>query len=206
MANTAAPDDCIDQDIDDYEHPNENTVFLDVLSGWLNRDTFRDCDSDKLEPLETAWALTEELKSEVSEITERYYGEELAEYAFENGGKLTENGSKSEEQKTLLFLLKIAMEQGSVSAMNEIGASLLYCYQNVKQDMSQAQSWLLNAAELGDTLAMRSLARMHMNAMIDSGDRLAEATTWLERCNEVDPTECQHILRAVEELANVISD
>ena len=205
MANTADSDDCNDQGSGDYEYPNENTFFLDVLTDWLKPDTFRDCDLDTLEPLETAWALTDELQTEVSEITERYYGEELAQYAFENGSELTENRSESEEQKTMLFLLKRAMEQGSVSAMNEIGASLLYCYQNVQQDTAQAQVWLLKAAELGDALAMMSLARMHMNGMIDGNDGLAEAITWLTRCNEVEPTECQHMLRATKELAKINS-
>lgn len=204
-ASTADFDDCNDHDIGDYEYPNENTFFLDVVSDWLQPDTFRDCDSDTLEPLETGWVLTEELESEVREITERYYGEELAEYAFENGGELTEHGLESDEQKTMLFFLKKAVEQGSVSAMNEIGASLLYCYQNVQQDTSQAQVWLLRAAELGDALAMRSLARMHINGMIDSSDGLSEAITWLARCNEVEPDECQLILRATRELAKIIS-
>ena len=205
MANTADSDDCIDQNSGDYEYPNENTFFLDVLSDWLKPGAFRDCDSDTLEPLETAWALTDELQTEVSEITERYYGEELAQYAFENGGELTGGGSESEEQKSMLFFLRTAMEQGSASAMNEIGASLLYCYQNVQQDTSQAQVWLLKAAEHGDILAMRSLARMHMNGMIDSDDGLAEAITWLTKCNEVESSECQHMLRATQELAKIVS-
>lgn len=206
MANTAGSDDCNDQGSGDYEYPNDNTFFLDVLSDWLKPDSFRDCDSDTLEPLETAWTLNEELESEISDTTERYYGEELAEYAFENSGELTEGGSENEEQKAMLYFLKRAMEHGSGSAMNEIGASLLYCYQNVQQDPSQAQVWLIRSAELGDTLAMRSLALMHMNGMIDTDDGLAEATTWLERCNEVEPTECQHKLRAVQELANLVAD
>lgn len=177
--------------IDPDEYPNDDTDFLDVLSAWLGSASFKSCDASNLSPLETAWNLTPEIDVEAKRIVGEYREDALAEFVFERG---------LESNQLVMFLLKTAADQGSASAMNEIGASTLYCYQNIEQNLVQAVEWLQSAADLGDPYAMKSLAFMHMKGMTNISDELTAAASLLAECDNIDEVECKHELRATKEL------
>ncbi|MEP1143995.1 MAG: hypothetical protein ABJH52_09760 [Henriciella sp.] len=173
------------------EHPDEDTDYLDVLSDWLASTKFKLCAASNLSSLETAWALTPEIEVQAERIVGEFREEALAEYVFESG---------LESNQLVMYLLRTAADQGSASAMNEIGASLLYCYQDIEQDLVQAAEWLQSATDLGDPYAMRSLALMHMKGMMETSDSLTAAANLLAECNKIDEMECSREFRAIEEL------
>jgi hypothetical protein len=208
MANAKSADECTDEpEKDEYEYPNEHTSFLDVLTQWLKPEQFHQCRSDELEPLDSAWVPSLEARVKADTILKSYVGEALDEYIFENAGELSEDGTETDEQKRFLnYLLKKAAEQGSAGAMNEIGASLLYCYQNVQQDTVEAQKWLRKAADGGDTMAMKSLALMHLSGMVDGLPAASKAAELLEECSKIQPDECANELRALTELTTLLNE
>lgn len=132
-----------------------------VLNEWLAKP-LDSCLSKGLEPLEKAWEPSVESKKALSSILENYKGEALAEYAFDVASNYPKKISKQERDKVTLYLLKHAAEQGSVSAMNEIGVSLLDCSLNVQQDLLSAKIWFDKAIKGGDLYASYNRARMYL--------------------------------------------
>jgi hypothetical protein len=168
----------------------KSVSFLEILANWLGPDNFRDCQSDNLEPIEKVWTLSETEKFKLAVVLETHSGEELALYTINYAeGPGSEIPTRTRD-KILMFLFERAAAQGSATAMNEIGASLLYCYQHVQQDAKAAQNWLEKAALGGDTLAMKSLALMHLSGMTETINPSQEAVRLLEQCSRLDAELC----------------
>jgi TPR repeat protein len=74
--------------------------------------------------------------------------------------------------------------------MSEIGASLLFCYNHVQQDLPRAKHFLERASELGDSYAMRSLASMHLSNLTEDENAAELGSELLERCQSLGNAQC----------------
>ncbi len=198
MIDPTSAVDCEDAFERTSDKPTAKSVsFLEILANWLDPDDFRNCNSGNLESIEKIWVLSETEEAKLAAVLETYSGEDLALYAINYAeGPGSEIPTKTRD-KVLMFLFKQAASQGSATAMNEIGASLLYCYQRVQQDALAAQTWLEKAATADDTLAMKSLALMHLSGMTEAMNPTGEAVRLLEQCSRLDAELCSNELTAL---------
>ncbi len=113
----------------------------------------RACTSASLRPLEEVWTLNDQdLIEKIDYETEDYRSDILAYFAviFYNDTTLIFDDYESSvispevRSKVVMYILKRAAEQGSSVAKAEIGASLIFCYQNVDQDVISGLTWLLH--------------------------------------------------------------
>ncbi|MCF6219924.1 MAG: hypothetical protein L3J65_02325 [Robiginitomaculum sp.] len=177
-------------------------AMLRKLSELIAIDKFGKCNSNSLEPIEVRWALSKTEEAKFSQIFKTHKGDDLAEYAIEYASNRKGTIQGLNQEVAVLFMFQHAAKQGSAVAMNEIGASLLYCLQNVQQDVATASIWLNRAAISGDTLAMYSLARMHLNSLTDATDPRSEAFKLLKKCAVLDDELCAEGLHALTVFIN----
>lgn len=168
---------------------------LEILTGWLGPNTFQKCRSDDLESLEEVWALPESEAVKLSPVIEARSANDLATYAINFASE--SNLSPKLREKVIMFLFNKAASQGSEIAMNEIGASLLYCYQHVRQDVGAAEMWLSKAAARDDPMAMKSLALMRLLKLTEVAEPFDEAVALLEKCTALDRDICSNNFRAL---------
>lgn len=180
----------------------EGAGLLDALEHFLSDDDFKYCRGDDLDPVTHVWTLSDEEELAFRPVLEELTADALAEYAIEYAGNLDINIEARQRERHTLFLLKRAADQGSSIAQNEIGASLLYCYNHVSQDLEKARFWFEAAIQGGDTLAMNSLARMHMLGMTDAPDAEQEVRRLLAECGTTNPQLCADTRQALATLAD----
>lgn len=92
--------------------------------------------------------------------------------------------------------------------MNELGASLLYCYLGVARDLEAATDWLTKAAAAGDQDAMASLARMHLSGLsgLNHDKALAIGMELLSRCSSIEPAVCGEDFSALTDLHAILTE
>ncbi len=199
MVDPASLDDCEDARERATDKPaGEVAGSIKILADWLGSDSYSKCSADDLEPIEKIWALPETEKAKLAAVLEAYTGEDLALYAIDYANNMGSESSAEAQNKIIMYLFKRAALQGSATAMNEIGASLLYCLQNVRQDTAAALYWLEKAARAGDARAMRSLAAMHLSGMTEAKDQAGEGERLLEECSRLDKAICSKELTALK--------
>lgn len=185
----------------DGDGPATFVRSLETLSKWLGANTFAKCKSEELLPLETASALTPSEIAALAPVAEAYDADGLANYVVENFDSVGGDISGADRIRMALYLLRKAAEQGSAVAMNEIGASLLYCYLNVRQDVKEANIWLESAAAMDEPYAIKSLAAMTLLRMKESENRNEDAYSLLSKCAAIDQ---EHCLKEQAALASLI--
>lgn len=163
---------------------------LRKLADLVYSDEFNRCGKSGLVPIQNVWAQSQSYNAKLENIYAKYSGDELAEFVFENSHQLEDKIPDIEQGLAMMLLLKHAAQQGSASAMNEIGASLLHCYQGIQQDVGAAEEWLDKAAKAGDAMAMQTLASMRLANLTDSESPKNEALTLLDQCSQVSPEIC----------------
>ena len=176
---------------------SEGAGYLKTLADWLDPIVLKSCKSDELEPLEDIRRLSKAEEAELAAVLEAHSGDALALYAINEDDKAELDLPPKKLAKVRMYLFEKAAAQGSVIAMNEIGASLLYCFQFVERDLAAAQIWLEKAAVADDTLAMNSLALMHLSGMTQVINPVGAAVQLLERCSEIDADVCSKELSAL---------
>lgn len=198
VIEAAIPGDCHKEaNQNESESGGGGAEVLKILVDWLGPNSFRNCNSGDLKPLEEVWALPKEEEDKLSAVLETKFGDDLAEYAFNLHSENVDDIPHKDLTKIIMYLIKLAAEQGSASAMNEIGASLLYCYQDVQQDTELARRWLEKAADAGDAFAMKSLAFMHVLGMTGEASGREKAVEMLEKCSMLDADACSKELYAL---------
>ncbi len=163
---------------------------LEVLGDWIGALSFVKCKDENLLLLETAWTLTQSELAKLAPAVQAYRGDALANYVIENFDSIGGEVSEAERHRMMLYLLKQAASQGSAIAMNEIGASLLYCHLNVRQNIEDANLWLERAAAMDEPYAIKSLAAMLLLRMKEEQNRNEEAYKFLSRCALIDKEYC----------------
>ncbi|MEP1230868.1 MAG: hypothetical protein ABJG88_09355, partial [Litorimonas sp.] len=176
---------------------------LDDLNDWLN-PSFGRCDSEELEPLEKVLGISSAEKQKLHGILSKYHGQSLAEYAIEFGSNYTPDELKKKHDKTLMYLLKTAADQGSARAMNEIGASLVYCYQGVQRDTALGKEWIDKATAGGSVVALKTQAYLHYS-MTDEIVSKDNFVTLLKQCSEIDEDVCGKELKAFLEISEIVA-
>jgi TPR repeat protein len=169
-----------------------------MVARWQDSQDFYNCKSGDLEPLNGVWTLADSDRDRFKALLASKARDEFYYYALDHSQRLNDDIPEEQRDKEVMFLFRQAAEQGSVSAMNEIGASLLYCYQGVAQDQTEAQIWLEQAAAGGDSLAMYSLARMHLAGMTKVSEPEAVAMELFQACSKAGFEECETDLAALE--------
>lgn len=183
--------------------PASKIRFLETLAKWVGPDSFRMCATDSLAPLETRLALSEADKASLTPVLETHAGDDLALYGVNYRDVAGNHAPRDTQEKIILFLLNQAASQGSAMAMNEIGASLLYCFFGVQQDTSAAQAWLEKAAAGGDAYAMKSLALMHLAGLTNTENPHEDAMRLLEQCAVAEEQTCSKELAALKKLLSL---
>ena len=168
----------------------EGMSFLEALDHLNDPDEFRNCDSEGLKPLEEVWSVSKEVNDRYVHHFVDATGDNLALKAIEFAENLDIELPARTRDRIVMFQFKLAAEQGSPIAMNEIGNSLLHCYQHVDQNLEDALWWLERAAANGDDYAMRSMAKMHILGMTDIEQSRAVAEELLLKCAELGNEEC----------------
>ena len=168
----------------------EGMSFLEALDHLNDPDEFRNCDSEGLKPLEEVWSVSKEVNDRYVHHFVDATGDNLALKAIEFAENLDIELPARTRDRIVMFQFKLAAEQGSPIAMNEIGNSLLHCYQHVDQNLEDALRWLERAAANGDDYAMRSMAKMHILGMTDIEQPRAVAEELLLKCAELGNEEC----------------
>lgn len=148
------------------------------------------CGKSDLQPIQEIWNQSESNNTKLENIYAIYTGDDLAEFVFENSHELEDKIPNIEQDLAIMLLLKHAAEQGSASAMNEIGYALLHCDLGIQQDIDAAEEWLDKAAKAGDAMAMQTLASMHLANLVDSESPKNVALNLLEQCSKVNPEIC----------------
>lgn len=171
---------------------------LRKLAELVYSDKFNRCDKSDLLPIQDIWIQAKSNNAKLEKVYARYSGDELAEFLFENSHELGDKVPDIEQDLAIMLILKHAAEQGSATAMNEIGASLLHCYQGVQQDVDAAEKWLNKAANAGDAMAMQTLASMYLANLIASESPKNEALTVLEQCSKISPEICSENFQTLE--------
>ncbi|OFX00181.1 MAG: hypothetical protein A3E78_06265 [Alphaproteobacteria bacterium RIFCSPHIGHO2_12_FULL_63_12] len=179
---------------------------LKTLAAWVDRGNSATCEKDDLQPIDSVWSLSAEDQAIAEAITDKFQGDALAQYAFDNADDLGGEISEERRQKILMRLFQVAASQGSAAAMNEIGASLMYCYQGVERNIELARLWLEKAAALGDVYAMKSLALMSLLRLTETQDNIAAAEALLERCSIADRGYCAEELEALAKVTKVFNE
>lgn len=185
---------------------DESSAFskatLKELADLVYSDEWNRCEDSDLAPIDEVWARSPRNSEILGSLSQRYSGDDLAEYIFENSHELEEQIPEDDQNLIIMFLLKQAAGQGSAAAMNEIGASLLHCYQGIQQDINGAREWLNKAAEAGDTMAMQSLAGMHLAQLLGSTNPKEDALILLEQCSELSPETCSDSFQTLNSFVN----
>ncbi len=173
---------------------NDSTLvgksLLEAIAYWNNPDEFKNCQSGELEPIENVWVLSKDAIDQHAPFFVGHTGNDLAFKVIEFAEDLDVELPARRRDQIVMFQLKIAADQGSPVAMNEIGSSLLYCYQHVEQNLEGARRWFENAAKNGDDYAMRSLAKMHILRMTDVEQPELVAHELLSKCAELGNEDC----------------
>lgn len=156
------------------------------------------CADEDLRPLEQMWNAPDEDLDEVRPELETLQGDDLANFAIDYLNAEETSKSFAQRQRAMMHMFRVAASQGSAISMNEIGASALYCYQDVEQDAVKARQWLEKAADLDDEYAHQSLAMMHWHGLIDSEDPVAATRHHLQRCHDLGGEDCEELLESME--------
>ena len=179
---------------------------LKRLGKLVYSDDLNVCHKSGLEPIQDFWTRTEKFHPVFDDIYALYSGDELADYVFENSLAFQTIFPDLDPDIAIMLLLKQAAGQGSASAMNEIGAALLYCYQGIQQDIDGAIEWLNMASELGEPTAKHSLARLHLAGLMGPESSKSEALTLIEQCSTIVPGDCAADARTLKEFLNKQTD
>lgn len=157
---------------------------------WVNSTDFRDCKKENLVTFDLLAQTYPDLSRVADKYIKHYKGDTLAQIAFDLPKEDALDLSENEQITLALFMLLKAAKQGSNEAVNEMGASLLYCYGGIKQDLYEAGKVFSQAAKKGDVLSMHALALMYLAGMvkIDNPERAASSLLW--RCAWKGSQEC----------------
>lgn len=166
-----------------------DSIFY-TIEDWLSSDRFINCQSENLKSLEEQIEISTRLMSVIESDIEGLSGEALSEYALKVANEFTLDITKDERQRLILYLMNKAAQKGNAVAKNEIGAALLYCFQNVSQDVSLALNWIQEASEMGDMIAQLSLSKMHLAGLTNAEDPLLEAQLLINKCDSLGYEPC----------------
>jgi hypothetical protein len=196
-----------DVELASAQHDEQGRKFVEVLE---DADTAKvqraqatgfdaaHCREIGLKPLEEAATLSPEKAALWDARIEGLNGDQVARVAF---GFAEDNDMTTEDfDRTLLYLLSRSAEKGSALGLNEIGASQLYCYQGVGQDLPSAARWLELAVAGHDSQAMLSLGRMHVHGLLGEQSSYDFGISLLRRCAFVGNDECDTEYKALYEV------
>lgn len=165
--------------------------LIELARFQLNPSEFKNCTLDGLEPLETVWRLTSSQRKIADEVADASTpSDQLVERAIDFAQDMKIQISARDRESVVMYLFKVAAERENAIALSEIGASLLFCYNHVKQDIPKARSYLERAADAGDSFAMRSLASLHLSGLTEDGDAQAKGRALLAECSRLGNPQC----------------
>lgn len=168
----------------------DGKTLIELAAYLFDKNEFKNCDNPQLEPLDVVWNLNPEQRRIAEEIAADLPASELSAAAIEYATDIDIEISARDRESIVMYLFKIASERGDPVALSEIGASLLFCYQHVAQDLPEARYYLERAAEAGDSYAMRSLASMHLSGLTDDEDAEQKGRDLIEKCRKAGNLQC----------------
>ena len=175
-----------------------------LLSNWMNLSDFG-CKQEGLQSLDAKSKLSPELADKFDDKIDGLNADALAEYSFDLHDSLRGEFDSDEIDKVILYLLQLAANQGSDTAMNEIGASLFFCYQGIQQNVTEAQIWFERARALGNDLVYINLALIEaQNETWDSGKR-QKVLELMDHCASKLPEHCGEEFNALYFLNELVS-
>lgn len=196
----------LDLDWEPKVEPKEN-VFLSneehirTLLNWTGEsygEDFPGCKKDGNIPLSERAKVSADTIKLLQPLLSKYSGQSLMEYIYEHVIEIEEIVPDANIENVITYLIFTAAQDGSGGAYNEIGASLLYCYQDVQQNYDEAIIWFEKAITKKEPLAYRSMALLHIMGKTESIASRKEAMELLERCSEIDPEACSAELAALK--------
>ena len=190
------------------QNPDQGHKLAEVLEGVVTDEVRRAqamsydaprCRDKGLKPLDEAAALPRQKAAQWDARIENLNGDQIAREAF----RFAEDNSvtSADYDQTLLYLLARSAEKGSALGQNEIGASQMYCYQSVSQDLPAAARWFELAVAKNDSQAMLSLGRMHVYGMLNEQSSYEFGKSLLRRCAFVGNDECEAEYKALDRVS-----
>jgi len=157
----------------------------------FDKNEFKNCEGTNLDPLDVVWTLNPSQLKVAEGIIEGLPKSEWSGAAIEFASDLEIEIPVRDRESITMYVFKLASESGDVVASSEIGASLLFCYQHVIQDLPRSRSYLERAANGGDSFAMRSLASMYLSGLIEDEDAKEKGQALIEKCRDLGNPQCQ---------------
>lgn len=176
----------------------EHLSALLLWTGETAGTDFPGCQKDGNIPLTERAKVSADTIKLLQPLLSKYSGQSLMEYMYEHVIEIEEIVPDANIENVITYLIFTAAQDGSGGAYNEIGASLLYCYQDVQQNYDEAILWFEKAIAKKEPLAYRSKALLHIMGKTDSIAPRKEAMELLERCSEIDPEACSAELAALK--------
>lgn len=175
------------------ELPDLMKVWEEQIATQVNRDK---CEDAGLLPLEEASALPAETSANWDRQIDGLDGDQVARFAIE----YADNSDQDAEDfnANLLYLLIRSAERGSGIGSNEVGASLMYCYNGVARDDLAAATWLQRAVDKRDTTAMYSLSRLHIEGRLGEASSVETGMALVRQCAFLGNQECKGFFAKIE--------
>lgn len=167
-----------------YQNPKNigNGSILYSVEDWLSSPDFNNCRKNGLGSYEEQVAIGEEISNRIELDTSGLTLKNLENYALNISTEDKFDLTNKQHNQLTLHLLDFAAKRGSAIAKNEIGASLLFCYQDVSQDIETAKFYLKEASEMQDEIAQLTYAKMHIALQTGVEDPLFEAKSLITAC------------------------
>jgi TPR repeat protein len=166
----------------------------EVLEYILSEDDFKNCKREDLEEYQEVIRIDSKMAEFIQSDLNGMTGGELFDYALKVADDFEPDLTAHDREHIMMHLLDKAAEEEFPEAMNEVGASMLYCYQHVRQDLPTARFWLEKAADAGDELAMLSLGRIYLGGLGVEQDK-SKGLVLIKQCSDLGVEECQKILK-----------
>lgn len=184
----------------DYEYKNLFLESVEGLSYWMDIPE-KDCRKGELRPLVKAWEITDSDERRLLPLLEKYKGDDLAQFIFDNEDIPDWVWA---EDNLILYLLKQAADEGSANAMNEFGYAQLRCALGVEKDLAAAKVWIEKAIAGGSDTAYTNRAALTLFQGPPSKETRQRAVADLQRCTDLNGESCGLELKALNTLNTVV--
>lgn len=165
--------------------------IFDIAKYLFDNNEFKNCEGAQLDPLDVVWTLNPSQLEVAEQIIEGLPESEWSGAAIDFASDIEIEIPARDRESITMYIFKLGSENGDVVADSEIGASLLFCYQHVSQDLPRSRSYLERAANAGDSFAMRSLASMYLSGLIEDADAKKKGRELIEKCRKLGNPQCQ---------------
>jgi len=179
--------------------------ILSSIDNFPDETVKKRCDKNNIEPLTKRAKLSKPILDLITAEAKNLSADNLAYLGIEIASRERLELNDDDREKSATYLLLESARRGSAIGMNEIGASQLYCYLGVEQNMPQGVKWVQSTASKGDLNARYNLARVILAQKVNVSDPVASIKALLESCAKQGSEDCKKDLATITDYEPLIS-